>query len=409
MKKKMLITLLFFGIIFTMNVNAKSSYSCNNEVSVGEKITCKITVDTDPVMIESDGNIKIASLSGNSYTKLNVNQAVFYESGTVNFGPAEDKYSKYIISLKDKSGTASYASDIRVGVIAKTTAKSTTSTTNTTKKKSSNNYLSTLTIDGKELNFFSKEETKYYISVSYDVEKIVIKATPEDDTATVNITGPTSLLEGDNEYTIGVTSEDNTTKFYKLIVTRNEKEASSDTNIDKITISGYKFSYDGKSKTSYLTIKNDTKKLDIKVVTSDENATYEISGNKNLEDGSVIKIKVIAANGDTDLYRIIITKNSKKTILPYIIISFSIIIIIIVSIILIIRKKKNNKKDKKLPNKSEEIEKTIEFNQVTQKNSNLSIDNDEEEKTRIISYEEQEELGKTKVINLNDEDNSDDF
>ena len=44
---------------------------------------------------------------------------------------------------------------------------------------------------------------------------------------------------GDNEYTISVTSESNTTKIYKVIVTRAEEEESSSTDVKNIKVKGY--------------------------------------------------------------------------------------------------------------------------------------------------------------------------
>ena len=418
MKKR--VTLILFMIMFCFvsidNLQAKSTYSCNKEVPVDGYITCSVTVDNDAVKIESDWNVNIYDLKGEKYSKISDYQAVFYESGTVVFGPADDKYSKYIISLLTEDGRP-YGSDTRVNVIAKTTVKSTTTTT--TKSLSSNNYLSTITVDGEEIENFSKNTSKYFVKVENDVSTISIEAEAEDEKAKVQIDGPDTLKIGDNEYTISVTSENDTTKFYKVIVTRKEEDESSNTDIDNIKVKGYNLNFDKNSKTFYLSINKNTTKLNIEVTLDDEKSNYEIKGNENLKDGSIVKIIVTAEDGSTDTYRIIIQKDSKSNVPLIIILISSIIIIGIVVFVLIKRKNKNKKNDKKgktaqnnqksnssVENKAYQDEKTIEMPPISSDSAGLDgykedddeqiihVDNDEEEKTRMLSYAEKVELEK---------------
>ena len=418
MKKRVTLILFMFMFCFVSidNLQAKSTYSCNKEVPVDGYITCSVTVDNDAVKIESDGNVNIYDLKGEKYSKISDYQAVFYESGTVVFGPADDKYSKYIISLLTEDGRP-YGSDTRVNVIAKTTVKSTITTT--TKSLSSNNYLSTITVDGEEIENFSKNTSKYFVKVENDVSTISIEAEAEDEKAKVEIDGPDTLKIGDNEYTISVTSENDTTKFYKVIVTRKEADESSNTDIDNIKVKGYNLNFDKNSKTFYLSINKNTTKLNIEVTLDDEKSNYEIKGNENLKDGSIVKIIVTAEDGSTDTYRIIIQKDSKSNVPLIIILIGSIIIIGIVVFVLIKRKNKNKKNDKKgktaqnnqksnssVENKAYQDEKTIEMPPISSDSAGLDgykddddeqivhVDNDEEEKTRMLSYAEKVELEK---------------
>ena len=418
MKKRVTLILFMFMFCFVSidNLQAKSTYSCNKEVPVDGYITCSVTVDNDAVKIESDGNVNIYDLKGEKYSKISDYQAVFYESGTVVFGPADDKYSKYIISLLTEDGRP-YGSDTRVNVIAKTTVKPTTTTT--TKSLSSNNYLSTITVDGEEIENFSKNTSKYFVKVENDVSTISIEAEAEDEKAKVEIDGPDTLKIGDNEYTISVTSENDTTKFYKVIVTRKEEDESSNTDIDNIKVKGYNLNFDKNSKTFYLSINKNTTKLNIEVTLDDEKSNYEIKGNENLKDGSIVKIIVTAEDGSTDTYRIIIQKDSKSNVPLIIILISSIIIIGIVVFVLIKRKNKKKKNDKKgktaqnnqksnssVENKAYQDEKTIEMPPISSDSAGLDgykedddeqiihVDNDEEEKTRMLSYAEKVELEK---------------
>lgn len=418
MKKRVTLILFMFMFCFVSidNLQAKSTYSCNKEVPVDGYITCSVTVDNDAVKIESDGNVNIYDLKGEKYSKISDYQAVFYESGTVVFGPADDKYSKYIISLLTEDGRP-YGSDTRVNVIAKTTVKPTTTTT--TKSLSSNNYLSTITVDGEEIKNFSKNTSKYFVKVENDVSTISIEAEAEDEKAKVEIDGPDTLKIGDNEYTISVTSENDTTKFYKVIVTRKEADESSNTDIDNIKVKGYNLNFDKNSKTFYLSINKNTTKLNIEVTLDDEKSNYEIKGNENLKDGSIVKIIVTAEDGFTDTYRIIIQKDSKSNVPLIIILISSIIIIGIVVFVLIKRKNKKKKNDKKgktaqnnqksnssVENKAYQDEKTIKMPPISSDSAGLDgykedddeqiihVDNDEEEKTRMLSYAEKVELEK---------------
>ena len=248
---------------------------------------------------------------------------------------------------------------------------------------------------------------------------ISIEAEAEDEKAKVEIDGPDTLKIGDNEYTISVTSENDTTKFYKVIVTRNEEDESSNTDIDNIKVKGYNLNFDKNSKTFYLSINKNTTKLNIEVTLDDEKSNYEIKGNENLKDGSIVKIIVTAEDGSTDTYRIIIQKDSKSNVPLIIILISSIIIIGIVVFVLIKRKNKNKKNDKKgktaqnnqksnssVENKAYQDEKTIEMPPISSDSAGLDgykedddeqiihVDNDEEEKTRMLSYAEKVEVEK---------------
>lgn len=423
MKKVKLFLMFVLGmLIFSVNVKAVDTYSIKcDKAYVNEPFTCSITTDV-PVSISTDLKVYEGSTSMD-------------KNGTIKFKAT--KAGDYDISLKNDEGRIE---SITVSVNEKTTTVKTT--TVTTKAKSDNNYLVSITVNGKEVESFEKSKTKYFVEVENNVKKATIKATCEDDTATVTIDGPKVLEVGDNEYTISVKSESNTTKFYKVIVTRKDEEESSNTDIKSIKIRGYHLNFDKNSKTFYLNIKKEDTELDITVNTKDKKANYDIEGNENLEDGSVVKIVVTAQNGDTDTYRIIIQKESTN-IIPYIIgVAILIIIIIIIVVVMKNKKKKDNDKDdnkdkksdsKKKPinkeNKNDgdyENEKTIEMPPISKPEEQdnkesyeeeydddlddemVHIDNDEEEETRILSYAEREELERSRKQKEEEEKEDDD-
>lgn len=423
MKKVKLFLMFILGmLIFSINVKAADTYGIKcDKAYVNEPFACSVTT-AKPVSISTDLKVYEGSVSMD-------------KNGTIKFKAS--KAGDYDISLISDDGETTYKT-VTISVNEKTTTTKTTTTT--TKAKSDNNYLESITVNGEKIESFDKTKTKYFVEVENKVKKATIKATSEDEASTVTIDGPKVLEVGDNEYTISVKSESNTTKFYKVIVTRKDKEESSNTDIKSIKIRGYHLNFDKNSKTFYLNIKKEDTELDITVNTKDKKANYDIEGNENLEDGSAVKIVVTAQNGDTDTYRIIIQKESTN-IIPYIIGALILIIIIVIIVVVMKNKKKkdndkDDNKDKKSDGKKKPInkenknkedfenEKTIEMPPISEpkeKDNKASyeeeydddlddemvhIDNDEEEETRILSYAEREELERAKR-QKEEEDSSD--
>ncbi len=306
-----------------------------------------------------------------------------------------------------------------------TTKKSTT----TTKAKSSNAYLERILVNGEAIDDFDKTIKKYNVKVSYETTKATIRAVAEDDNAIVKVEGKNKLEVGENEFTISVTSEDQTTNNYKVIVERKEKNKAASTKLKNIKVVGYKLDFDKVSTTFHLKIDKEDTELDIVATPVDEDAEVKIEGNEDLETGSTIKIIVTSSDGEKATYKIIIDK-SESNPMPFIIIGIILLIVIAVAIFIFIQNKKQDKEDK-IKEKREENEKkrlrkeagdeedNDDFDELAEDNDEMEktrqmpiIDNDEEEKTRMFSFEKddfepetEEELEKTKVIKFSyDED-----
>lgn len=410
MKKKIKIMLLFTfcTFLFTGSIKAEEvSITCPKTATVGIPFTCTISTN-QTVYITSDLRVYKGSTT-------------MTKNGSIEFKATEA--GDYDIGVISEDGNNTFDTKT-VTVKTATTSKSSTTTTTTTKAKSDNNYLASITVDGVELKDFSKSKTKYFIELENDVTKTSIEAEAEDANAKIEIDGPKTLSVGDNEYTISVTSENDTTKFYKVIVTRKNEEESSSTDIKKIKIKGYNLNFDKNSKTFHLNIDKEDTELDIIVTLMDKKADYEIEGNEKLENGSIIKINVTAEDGTNDTYRIIIQKKERNTI-PVIIGIVLPLIIISIIIFIVIKKNKNNKKSnsktiektnsKSIKENKFEDEKTIEmpvldkesdFENSSYDDERIPIDNDEEEKTRMLSFAEEEELERTKLFNSNEKLNN---
>ena len=84
-----------------------------------------------------------------------------------------------------------------------------------------NNYLSSLTIDGYDLNTsFKKTNTTYFINVDNNVSNININAIAEDDNAKVTVYGNNNIKSGKNKVLISVTSENGNVRFYRVFVNK---------------------------------------------------------------------------------------------------------------------------------------------------------------------------------------------
>lgn len=88
------------------------------------------------------------------------------------------------------------------------------------KPKSSNSYLSSLTIDGYELDSkFDKETLEYSVTLKEGTEKIKINAQLADSSAKVTGTGEFSVSEGINTFELIVTAENGSKRTYVLKAT----------------------------------------------------------------------------------------------------------------------------------------------------------------------------------------------
>lgn len=170
-------------------------------------------------------------------------------------------------------------------------------------KKSENANLRLLQIDIEGLEpEFDPSVTQYYLLVDLTVEGINITAVAEDSNARVSIYGNTDLQEGENTITITVEAEAGNTKTYIITVTKTDDAERANANIKTLSLKGFSVYPTFKSNIyNYnLTINEKISQFEIFVETVNENATYEIIGNQNLQEGdNIIKIIVTAEDGLT--------------------------------------------------------------------------------------------------------------
>ena len=193
----------------------------SNSVTVGGSITLNIKgSDIAGKFTISSSNGSVVSLSGSN---------VWIDNNTQSITLKANKVGTSVITIVpvDVTGyngeTITGNKTITITVKAKPVVNNNSGSNNGTqnvKPKSSNSYLSSLTIDGYELDSkFNKETLEYSVSVKEGTEKIKINAQLADSSAKVNGVGEVVVSEGINKFEIVVTAENGSKRVYKLNVT----------------------------------------------------------------------------------------------------------------------------------------------------------------------------------------------
>ena len=174
--------------------------------------------------------------------------------------------------------------------------------------KNSNNNLSSLSIDGYDIDFASNK-TSYQLTVEYEVNQINIKASTEDSTARVSGTGTKDLNLYTNTFNIVVTAENGSRKTYTIEVIRkdidgNIKELATDNTLSSITITDYNINFNPEI-LEYTILLNEAVIPEINALATDTNATVTVNNPESIKTGNnVIEISVIAENGAEQIYKI---------------------------------------------------------------------------------------------------------
>ena len=145
---------------------------------------------------------------------------------------------------------------------------------------------------------------EYSATVASNVKKIIINATMEDDKANMIISDNASkeLKAGENnKITITVTAEDGSKKAYVINVKR--EALKSDATLKGLMIEeAPEFKFESNKFSYRVKVPKDVDKLTISYELTDSNAKVEVIGNKDIEDGSKVKILVTAEDGTKKEY-----------------------------------------------------------------------------------------------------------
>lgn len=146
-------------------------------------------------------------------------------------------------------------------------------------------------------------------TVVANVNTADIRVTLTDEELGYKINGNDKLTVGENEFTITIDG-----KEYKLIITREE----SNDLLKTLKIKGYKINFKKNKKNYKIKIGRGVKKLKLDAIPEDKEAKVTILGNKNLVDGSTVKIIVKGQDEREEVYALEISKK-KAGIIPAIV------------------------------------------------------------------------------------------
>lgn len=201
---------------------------------------------------------------------------------------------------------------------------------------------------------FSKDVLDYNTFVDYEIDSTNIYAIAENGGDAISIYKTSngnlekidskniSLDVGNNNITIIVSTPDGFSKTYTLNIIRKENglEVSSDTSLSYLGVDGYDIDFTPDKLDYVLKIKRE-KTLVIAAAPMSNRSEVYIKGNDNLTAFSIVKIRVIAEDGQFREYTIDIKKDTvNKTIETIALISG---VVIIICGIIIIRVKKKRK------------------------------------------------------------------
>ena len=222
--KKYIKSILFILMIFLLEmnpVNAAGNYTVslsNSNVTKGKSVTLYIKANNCAGRFNvSSSDSTVASVS-ETYTFID-NSTYAIKVNTLNAGTATLSINAFDVTDYDNnkiSGTKT----LKINVAS---ASNNNTNTNSNTEKSSDATLKSLEIEGITLSPEFKSDTlEYSAEAEAGVEKVNIKAKPNDSKANVSGTGEVSVSDGTNKLEIIVAAEDGSTKSY--IINLNVKE-----------------------------------------------------------------------------------------------------------------------------------------------------------------------------------------
>ena len=293
----------------------------------------QVTVVPKSVTIEAakSSNNKLASLEvvGYTYTPdFNANTKAYNvtvpEDTTSVQIRATAADTKATVTLPGTNGLVNLTGNSTTATV-KVTAENGSSTnyTVTIKKnvttpteKNNDATLKALDVSGYSLSpVFEPTINNYSMRVNNNITALNVTAIPNDENATVQISGNSGWAVGNNVISIKVTAEDGTTtNTYYVTVTRAAANVkSSDTNIDLRVLSTHTMDpvFNNSINEYEVSVPYDVTKLDMTITPYDKKTTVQVSGNENFEigDPNLVTILVTAEDGTTKTVTLKVTRN----------------------------------------------------------------------------------------------------
>lgn len=222
MKKKIILFAFLINCILVGNIScyaaSASIKSSSYSVVKGNKVTITLTINSESPLVSIEGTLKCSGAGVSGGVDLRFDDS------------SNSLYSKtYTHSVTPTtSGTLScYTEGVRLTEMSKDNwqnigNKNVNISVNNPqvippKQYSSNNYLSSLVVEGYNLDKdFDKEVLEYNIELPNGTEKININAKTENGNAKVNGIGEVSVTEGNNKIELKVTAENGNVRTYVI-------------------------------------------------------------------------------------------------------------------------------------------------------------------------------------------------
>lgn len=262
-----------------------------------------ITVKEEEIVVKSDVNtLNVINIDGVGLTDFSSNRLSYSQSV---------KASSINVSVEKTDSKSKVTGDIGVKELQyginnlKIDVTSESGKTNTyfleiTREddRSKTNTLKSLSIDKASFRFNSAT-TSYNVTVGSDIEEVEVSSELFDPKSKY-IEGygnrKVTLVDGDNVIKVGIVSESGDERYYTINVFKEvtEEKLKSNATIKQVIIEGKAIA---NIPADYELEVKKIEKLDIQVSLLNDKATYEIVGNENLQDGSVVVIKVVSEDG----------------------------------------------------------------------------------------------------------------
>ena len=405
-------------VIITYKVNDEKATVAKEKLEVDLKdglneFKVKVTAEDETVkeytfkinkkVLSTDSSLKKINVNGeevtlkSGVTKYNV--SVSYAAKKIEIEATPNNASAKIDGFKNNKISYDFFDDtkeIKIKVIAEA-GDVTTYILNVSKREEKNTDLKSLTIKNVKLNFESGVYD-YEITVVKSFTSLEIVADAVDQNAKVTVNGGKNLEIGDNTVTILVENDGNS-KTYTLNVKRLESEDKTLTNLKSLKIEKYELDFK-EDKYEYDLKIGDDNYLVIEALPLVDTCDVSVTGNLDLVDGSVIKIKVSYDDDNYNIYKINIIKEVSKTkennTSKLVIIIVIALILTAIIVLLVIQLKNRKNKDKNNENNK---------NDKNDKNDKNNINLMEDEKKEEVK----EEIKSSNLISISDDSEIEDI
>lgn len=240
MKKRNLVKILLVSIfafvgISDVSASSLSMKASSSSVTRGNTVTITTTINADSGIYTIEGSMSCTGAGvdgGSSLTYNDIDTKSKSKSFTYTIKPTASgtvTCKTSTVMLRELAQESNYSLGSK-----SITIKVNDPVVVPPKEYSSNNNLSSLTIEGFELDKkFDKDTLEYNVELPNETETITIKATPADDNATVKGDGNIKVSEGSNKIEIKVTAENGNVKTYVINATVKELDPIEITIDDK--------------------------------------------------------------------------------------------------------------------------------------------------------------------------------